>query len=146
MIGRFNGDGNLEKGIHECEWPEFYKKFGTNPHRRLLLRGMKDALHNLKNAGCITVYVDGSFVTLKEIPNDYDAIWGVENVDPIKLDQIFFDFNNSRASQKMKYYGEFFPSSMIERKSNSAFLNFFQIDKETGVKKGVVKMDLRRLN
>ena len=35
------------------------------------------------------VYVDGSFVTEKETPGDFDACWEMDGIDPIKLDPIF---------------------------------------------------------
>ena len=34
------------------------------------------AMVNLRDAGCKTVYVDGSFVTDKERPGDFDACLG----------------------------------------------------------------------
>ena len=39
------------------------------------MRGLKAALENLRNAGCRTTYINGSFVTRKAIPNDYDVCW-----------------------------------------------------------------------
>ena len=39
------------------------------------MAGLGAALENLKNAGCGTVYINGSFVTNKVVPNDYDACW-----------------------------------------------------------------------
>lgn len=39
------------------------------------MRGLKAALENLSGADCRTAYVDGSFVTHKAIPNDYDVCW-----------------------------------------------------------------------
>ena len=39
------------------------------------MNGLRAALVNLKGAGCQTAYINGSFVTRKELPNDYDACW-----------------------------------------------------------------------
>jgi hypothetical protein len=40
--------------------------------RRTLLAGLREALGALREAGCRTVYLDGSFVTAKEAPEDFD--------------------------------------------------------------------------
>ena len=37
--------------------------------------GIRSAIDNLKEAGCLTVYINGSFVTAKQVPNDFDACW-----------------------------------------------------------------------
>ena len=44
--------------------------------------GLRAALENLKRAGCRTVYVNGSFVMNKYVPNDYDACWEEAGVEP----------------------------------------------------------------
>ena len=75
MIPRFEMDGLLPPGIHWTDWDEFAARFGYNYRRRLLINGLREALENLKGAGCRTVYINGSFATRKELPNDYDACW-----------------------------------------------------------------------
>ena len=69
------------------------------------MTGLKDVMTNLKDAGCRTVYIDGSFVTGKEIPGDFDACWEEEGVDPIILDPVLLTFDAGRATQKAKYHG-----------------------------------------
>ena len=49
------------------------------------MNGLRAALVNLKGAGCQTAYINGSFVTRKELPNDYDACWEETGVDPEAL-------------------------------------------------------------
>lgn len=110
MIPDFDAEGKLPNGIHWAEWTEVVDKFGLTAHRKRLLMGLKMALEQLKAAGCSTFYLDGSFVTAKEHPEDYDACWDVVGVDPTNLDPIFFDFldfDRARAAQKAKYFGEF---------------------------------------
>ena len=106
------------------------------------MAGLKAAIVNLKNAGCRTVYVDGSFVTSKGIPGDFDACWEVEGVDPYKLDPVLLTFENGRAAQKAKYLGEMFPAGYIADDDGSYFLEFFQMDKDTGEQKGIIAIDL----
>jgi hypothetical protein len=106
---------------------------------------MERALALLRAAGCNRVYVDGSFVTDKAMPGDYDLAWEPVNVDVallLSLDPVFGIFDNGRAAQKARYQGEFFPSSLNEGFTGRTFLDFFQIDKDTGAPKGIVALDL----
>lgn len=145
MIPEFEQDGSLPPGIHQATWDEIVERFGYTEHRRALLEGLKRALDALRNAGCSVVYIDGSFVTAKHTPNDFDACWDPRGVDPQMLDPVLLDFSNGRAAQKALLGGELFPSSSIERGSNSRFVDFFQTNKQTGEAKGIVAIELRIL-
>ena len=101
---------------------------------------------DLRNAGCQTTYVDGSFVTSKEVPGDFDACWEEAGVDPTILDPVLLTFENGRAAQKAKFQGELFPVSAIANADEFSFLEFFQTDKKTGRRKGIVALDLSELN
>jgi hypothetical protein len=144
MTPSFNESGNLPPGVHEATWNEMVSRFGTTPQRRALLAGLHAALLALQSAGCRTVYIDGSFVTTKLVPNDFDACWDIEGVDPESLDPVLLIFDEGRATQKAKYLGELFPAQLSESDSGGTFLDFFQVDKETGEAKGIVAIDLRR--
>ena len=61
----------------------------------------------------------------------------LEAVDPILL-----TFADGRAAQKAKYGGELFPASAIAGFEEGVFLDFFQTDKDTGARKGIVALDL----
>jgi hypothetical protein len=142
MIPEFEPGGNLPPGVHECTWDEFVARFGTNTHRLRLIGGLKRALDALKRAGCLRVYVDGSFVTEKELPNDYDACWDTQGVAAPLLDLVFLIFDAGRQAQKTKYHGEFFPAHLTEGGSGRRFLDFFQTDRSTGDRKGIVVINL----
>lgn len=144
MIPEFTDIGLLPPGIHWTTIDEVVSKFGFNQHRKKLLVGLKKAIGALKSAGCKEIYLDGSFVTNKEFPNDYDACWFPVGVNPSKLDSVFLDFKNKRAAQKAKYMGEFLVGSMNADSSTKGLsvLNFFQIDKETGAIKGIIGLKL----
>ena len=66
----------------------------------VFLAGLRAALENLRDAGCQTAYTNGSFVTDKEHPNDYDACWEEGGVDPNLLDPVLLNFDLGRATQK----------------------------------------------
>ncbi len=143
MIPPFQPDGNLPPGIHTSNYTEVLKRFGTNSSRREKLVGLKSAIYRLKIAGCRKLYLDGSFVTSKEFPNDYDCCWDTAYVDSYKLDDIFLIPNpKNRRIQKLIYGGEFFPSTAMERNFKRTFVDFFQTDRETGKAKGIVVIDL----
>lgn len=92
-------------------------------------------------AGCRTAYLNGSFVTSKESPNDYDACWEEAGVDPTVLDPILLTFDPGRAMQKAKYMGELFPASVVADADGLSFFEFFQSDKDTGNPKGIIAID-----
>ncbi len=144
MIPSFNEQVNLPAGTHWASWKEFEKRFGTNAHRKILMAGLKRVAAMLQAAGCQVIYVDGSFVTSKEHPNDFDACWSLLDVDEDLVPPIVFDLSNRRATQKAKFGGELFPAEMIEGGSGKSFLDFFQTDKVTGLRKGIVGIKLRR--
>ena len=95
------------------------------------------AIDSLRRAACRTVYIDGSFVTNKEIPYDFDAYWEEAGVAPELL-----RFDAGRAAQKGRYPRELFPASIGATAEGISFLEFFQTDKETGGTKGIVAVDL----
>lgn len=143
MIPEFGRSGSLPAGIHWATWQEIESRFGFSERRMRLLAGLKLALAALHAAGCRQVYIDGSFVTVKHEPGDYDACWDIEGVDVDSLDPVFLDFSNGRRAQKRKYFGEFFPAQMPEGATGRQFLEFFQTDKETGKPKGIVGLNLQ---
>ena len=138
MLPPFDRNGNLPPGVHQADWPEFIARYGITPHRQGLIGGLERAMTCLRAAGCTRVYVDGSFVTAKESPGDYDVAWDPTDVDVPRLlanEPVFGDFSHGCVSQKAKYGGEFFPSSFEERLTGSTFVEFFQTDRDTGERK-----------
>jgi hypothetical protein len=131
----------LPPGIHDATFPEIEKKFVTNPHRRKLFEGFRQATDALRRAGCSTVYLDGSFVTEKERPGDFDACWDDSGVNPSRLDKTLLDFGNKREAQKKKFMGELFPAGATAA-PGSAFIKFFQRDRFTGRRKGILRIRL----
>ncbi len=63
-------------------------------------------------------------------------------MDLDRLDPVLLTFDAGRAAQKAKYGGEFFPASALAGLGEGVFLSFFQTDKETGARKGIVALQL----
>jgi len=136
----FENSGLLPEGIHWTDMQTVQKRYCQSAHRERLFAGFERAVAVLRQAGCLMLYLDGSFVTAKEHRADYDACWEPKGVNLSVLDPVFFDFRNKRAAQKAIYFGEFFPAdSRAEARSPfRTFLNFFQTDKDAGERKGII--------
>jgi hypothetical protein len=128
--------------VHQARLDEVEVAFATNPPRRALFDGLVRASVVLRSAGCETIWVDGSYVTGKPRPVDFDACWDPNGVRPSALDGIFLDFTNGRQAQKAAFGGEFFPSSMICADVGHSFFEFFQLDRFTGTQKGILAISL----
>lgn len=142
MIPAFDSGGNLPPGIHFANWDEIVTRYATNALRRELTDGLLDALRSLKRASCRTAYLDGSFVTRKELPGDFDACWEIAGVDPGRLDRELLDFSDRRAAQKARYGGELFPAETAAEPAGRTFLDYFQRDRDTGQPKGIIAIDV----
>jgi hypothetical protein len=134
--------GNLPPGIHEATWDEITQRFSGTMRRRELLDGLKRSIDELRKAGCRRVYIDGSFISRKRNPNDFDACWETNGVDETRLDPVLLDFANERAAQKMRYGGEWFLATQPLTTSGRRALDFFQRDKRTGAPKGIIALTL----
>ena len=105
-----------------------------------MIDGLADAITNLAEAGCQRLWLNGSFVTTKDEPGDFDAYWDTSGVDLDLLDPVLLDLSNGRKAQKERFGGELFPN-VTEQGSGLIFANFFQNDRDTG-RKGIVVLDL----
>ena len=81
-------------------WGSFVARFGWNNRRRFLLRGMYRALTNLRAAGCVAAVIDGSFVTNKEEPGDYDLAFDPAGMNGSLVDPILRRHDDGRMAMK----------------------------------------------
>jgi hypothetical protein len=132
----------LPPGVHHASLTEVEATFATNPWRRELFGGLVDGLRCPQSAGCQTAFLDGSYVTGKPRPTDFDVCWDPLGVDISKVDPVFLDFGNGRSAQKALFKGEFLPSSMVCANVGRAFVEFFQLDRFTGNRKGIISISL----
>ena len=144
MIPEWSTNGDLPPGVHFTTWRELADRLSFNPRRGRMLAGFRQACRELQKAGCRLVYLDGSFVTRKERPGDFDACWDVQNVDDARLDPVFWDFSRGRAAQKQRFLGELFPAQLPEGATGRAFVDFFQVNKMNGEPKGILAIRLGR--
>ncbi|WP_156368736.1 hypothetical protein [Duganella sp. Leaf61] len=139
-------NGLLPEGEHEASWAEVSQRFGNSAGRNALLAGLLEACRSLSNAGVKYLYLDGSFVTAKRNPGDWDACYSQVGVIAALLDPVLLDFTNGRAAQKNKFKGEaFVAEASAAGLLGPPYLKFFQTEKGTGKAKGIVKLDLGTL-
>ena len=143
MMPEWSPNGDLPPGVHFATWTQVEERLESNPRRRRLLAGFREACELLRKAGCRLVYLDGSFVSTKQHPGDFDACWEIQHVDDEGLDPVFWDFSQGRAAQKRRFLGEFFPAQLPEGADGRAFVEFFQVNKLTGEPNGIVAIRLR---
>jgi DNA-binding XRE family transcriptional regulator len=98
MIPLFQVSGALPPGEHRADWDEIVERFGWSPKRRRLLEGLRRACLQLRQGSVKRLFLNGSFVTSKEAPNDYDACWPDDELeDADQVDPVLFDFSAARA-------------------------------------------------
>ena len=135
-ILEFDDNGNLPPGIYEITIEEIEKHYSFSPKRKELIKGLKEMLKALKDIGCKKFYLDGSFVTNKLEPGDFDACWETHpDIEWDKLEKKYPElkiFDPPRLEQKTRYFGEAFISNFAAEfyKGNKIlYLDFFQLDK-----------------
>ena len=94
----------------------------------------------IKRAGGSKIYVDGSFVTGKKIPGDWDGCYCNCEIDQSLLDPIILEYN--RIKIKNKYMCDIFADDCIETSSGVLFVDFFQEIRGDSMKKGIILLDV----
>jgi len=76
MLPAFNHDGNLPEGLHVAIVDEVFARFATPSTRRQWLgEQLRSLLALTQSTGHLArVFLWGSFVTNKEVPNDLDVL------------------------------------------------------------------------
>jgi len=143
-------DPILEPGLHEFTEADienhFLSDFADSKTRSSLIEGLKEFLGLLKGCGiAFEVWLDGSFTTKKEDPNDIDLVVfaepsEIDNLDPMhqKLLQAIF---GDRAGVRSRFGCDalFAPSSDAE--SRSYWRGWYGFDREERPK-GIAKICL----
>lgn len=105
VIPEFDEKGNLPEGVHDATVEEVRARFAYNPTRQKLFDAFLEVLEILQSCKSPEVHLDGSFITTKEEPSDYDMCWestGVEPTDELR------EFLELREQRKERYLGDIF--------------------------------------
>lgn len=136
--------GLLKSNIYEMTLTEFEEAFVNNSSRERIFKGLLLLIEHLREIGCITIYIDGSYVTKKQRPNDVDVCWVVEKGSMGMAEEKFpwlADPENNIKYLNANYCADVFPSDFLMY-SGGTILDFFQKDKETHKLKGIIKMNI----
>jgi hypothetical protein len=142
MVALDSRTGYLPSGVHRLSLAECARLFAWNARRRFLFDGLDRAIANLTRAGCRAVLVDGSFVTAKELPNDWDAAFDPVGVLANRLDPILLKHDDGRRAMRAKYLGDMFPWTHTAGSGGPLYRQFFQQDRD-GHPKGIVEIQLQ---
>lgn len=128
----------LPEGIHEASLAEVRNTFTFSSRRKFLFDGLVEGALALSEAGCKTLYLDGSYVTSKFNPGDYDVAWDPEEVNFKILDPVLAETRHPRASQKHKYRGEYLPTEDLKNQHPTYMVEYFQQIRYSQIKKGIL--------
>lgn len=101
----------------------------------------------LKKGNVSKVFIDCSFVSDKEEPDDVDGCWSTFGVDASKLDPRFWDFVDEKdfllkkESLKKEFGIDFYIAEAFEGESGKPFPCFFQSNRN-GDAKGIMEVTL----
>lgn len=143
MIEFDSRNGYLPEGVHGMSLVDVARYFAWNARRRFLFGGLSRAIAVLQSAGCRSVILDGSFVTAKEEPGDWDAAFDPVGVIADRLDPILLKHDDGRRAMRTKYLGDMFPwTALASSATGSIYRQFFQKDRD-GNPKGVIEIKLQ---
>ncbi len=135
--------GYLPPGQYDAAWDEIVSTYGYNLRRLVLLQGLRAVLDNLAVAQCTRAYLNGSFVTAKATPGDFDMCFEPVGVNQAILDPIFKMVGPSRRIlQRAKYRGEIASARAAADRHGTLYVNYFQRD-IVGRAKGILILDPR---
>ncbi len=145
MIAFDSRTGYLPEGVHNMTLTDCARLFAWNRRRSFLFGGLSRAIVNLQGAGCRAIIVDGSFVTAKELPNDWDAAFDPVGVTASSIDPILLRHDDGRRAMRAKYLGDMFPwTAPASDIGGPIYRQFFQKDRD-GNPKGIVEIKLQVL-
>lgn len=140
MIPDFDTNGNLPPGIHSATLAEVESKFAHNTKRKELFAALSEVIKILSEANCQEVHLDGSFITTKEEPGDYDLCFEPTGLKPTESLRALLA---NRENRKTEYLGDIFVR-MPEPPYYLDHVRDWQKDgRNEDVIKGIIKIDLR---
>lgn len=98
--------GLLPEGEHPLDWKSIVSLFGTSPRRQGLLQKLHELCLILKRAGVETVWLDGSFVTSKPTPNDFDMSFDLSDAAFARLPDYPFKVKNAATRLRSHFCGD----------------------------------------
>jgi len=144
LIPNFLPNGFLPEGIHEATFAEVQQKLGFSRKREQLLNKMKYLIEICQLMGCDVIYLDGSFVSAKIAPNDYDACWDCTKNKKQVMSKVCESYLNADSeTQKDFFGGEIYPAfAKAPLNEDISILTYFQRVQFCNEHKGIIKIRL----
>lgn len=151
-FNNFDAHGYLPKGIHDMTLEEIEETFSKTLIRQKIMAEYKTHLKDLMDTGYfMDHWIDGSFATSKENPNDidtlteFDAIKIIENDDKEKIDKLIKDAHSK--SNELCHSFKVYKYPPEDRDNYNRYINnkrrilikLFGSDKE-GIPKGIIHL------
>jgi hypothetical protein len=122
---------------------EFQNLFGKNEQRLEKIKNLLIFLKIFWSFGCSTIYVAGSFVSIKEFPGDIDVCVDITTIKYAafkkEYPEFFKDSGIRKYQKQLKCHFFFFDTYSTE------ILDFFRFDRD-GNPRGLVKISIREMN
>jgi predicted nucleotidyltransferase len=142
MLPALNHDGNLPEGIHLATEDEVFARFATPSARRQWLgEQLRSLLALAQSTGQLArVFLWGSFVTSKEIPNDLDVLLVMDTgftVEAVPAPaQVVFDHVQAR----LRFHADiFWTTAALDPQVLHLWLDTYQTGKDF-TRRGIVEV------
>jgi hypothetical protein len=149
-LPEFKENGSLPEGEWDAGWEEIEQRFGGNFRRREIIAGLKHVVEQLRRHGVTHIWIDGSFATDKQRPNDADVVYAVP---PGGDDEDWADVGPSRRRHLKRFhrvdlwrYPSWRPAKSGAGVHNPAggritIKEFFESDAD-GVPRGLIRLEV----
>jgi hypothetical protein len=138
----FTPQGLLPAGVHQWSMAEAAAALCTSDHRTNIWTGLEGFVVWAKAlAGPTVLYVDGSYVTDKAVPNDVDVVVDISGCDAQGQAQWARAWGSSHQHVKTTYHVDFYPVVLGQ---GNDFVAFFQyVRAEEALRRGI-GLDVRK--
>jgi hypothetical protein len=130
----------MPPGIHTVTLAEVEDKFAYNAKRKALFAGLNRVVSILSEANCPEVFLDGSYITTKEKPDDYDLCFeptGLQRTEGLRA------LLAAKENRKIEYLGDIF-ARLPEPPFYLDYVTNWQKDgRNDDVIKGILRIKLR---
>ena len=139
--------GYLKSGIYCMTIDELlaHPILGGTEQRKTLIKSLKEACEFYWSFGITEIYANGSFATMKPVPNDIDGYLYVSEYDPkfqnlLNTDSVWSKFYGYHdIKDKYQMWHEHKIEFYIELKGAEFFTNFFTHSRD-GIERGIIKV------
>jgi len=140
VIPKPTDTGLLPPGIHDASIEEVADRYTYNEKRARLFAGLIEVVAILRGCNCPELFLNGSFITSKQEPGDYDLCYEPTGVIPTPE---FYEFLKNRDTTKERYLGDIFVR-MPQPPFYYDHVEHWQTDtREDDVEKGILRIRLR---